>query len=384
VADQSDTGAHLDPDAGRDPGPSDGPAPLGWVPKVGVGAWSFVGFVAAAIIVVVALGAVSEIVLPLTFAAVLAVVFKPLVGTLVRHRFRPPLAAGLVVLGLLALMALVVVATVRGVTEQTDQIGASVDAALDKLTDQTDAVGVDQAALDQARAAAQEATPTVTGGVLTKVVSGIDTLVGVASGLILGALIMYYLLKDGTRLRRSLVAQVDPRLAGEVDGFIGDAIRILRDYGRGRTVMSVIVSVVIGLAALLLGLPLVFTIMVVNFIGGYIPYIGAFLGGGLAVIIALGNGGLGTAAVMLVVVLAANLLLENFVEPKVMGRTLDIHPLVVLVVTALGGLLGGIVGLILAVPTTVIAANAITRLRSRGTLARVAERAQPTVQRILD
>jgi predicted PurR-regulated permease PerM len=105
--------------------------------------------------------------------------------------------------------------------------------------------------------------------------------------------------------------------------------------------MSAIVSVVIGLAALLLGLPLVFTTMVVNFIGGYIPYIGAFLGGGLAVIIALGNGGLGTAGVMLVVVLAANLLLENFVEPKVMGRTLDIHPLVVLVVTALGGLLGG-------------------------------------------
>ena len=86
---------------------------------------------------------------------------------------------------------------------------------------------------------------------------------------------------------------------------------------------------------------------------------------------------------MLVVVLAANLALENFVEPKVMGRTLDIHPLVVLVVTALGGLLGGIVGLILAVPATVIASNAIARLRSRGSLARVAERAEPTVQRIL-
>jgi len=56
-----------------------------------------VGFVAAAIIVVVALGAVSEIVLPLTFAAVLAIVFRPLVGILQRHRFRPTLAAGLVV-----------------------------------------------------------------------------------------------------------------------------------------------------------------------------------------------------------------------------------------------------------------------------------------------
>ena len=69
---------------------------------------------------------------------------------------------------------------------------------------------------------------------------------------------------------------------------------------------------------------------------------------------------------MLVVVLASNLLLENFVEPKVMGRSLDIHPLVVLVVTALGGLLGGIVGLILAVPVYVIARSAIVRLRSGG------------------
>jgi predicted PurR-regulated permease PerM len=87
---------------------------------------------------------------------------------------------------------------------------------------------------------------------------------------------------------------------------------------------------------------------------------------------------------MLLIVLAANLVLENFVEPKVMGRTLDIHPLVVLVVTALGGLLGGIVGLILAVPAWVIAGDAIKRLRSRGVVQRAARRAQPTVKALLD
>jgi hypothetical protein len=127
---------------------------------------------------------------------------------------------------------------------------------------------------------------------------------------------MYYLLKDGTSLRRRLVARIrDPGLRGDVDDFIGDTCRILRDYGRGRTIMSAIVAVVIGLAALLL----VFTIIVVNFVGGYIPYIGAFLGGGLAVIVALGDGGLAKAAVMLIVVLASNLVLENFVEPKVIA-----------------------------------------------------------------
>jgi predicted PurR-regulated permease PerM len=87
---------------------------------------------------------------------------------------------------------------------------------------------------------------------------------------------------------------------------------------------------------------------------------------------------------MLIVVLAANLVLENFIQPKVMSRTLAIHPLVVLIVTALGGLLGGMVGLILAVPAYVIASDAISRFRSRGLAEKVAGRAQPTVQRLLD
>ena len=117
-----------------------------------------------------------------------------------------------------------------------------------------------------------------------------------------------------------------------------------------------------------------------NFIGGYIPYIGAFLGGGLAVIVAYGEGGIGLAAVMLLIVLAANLLLENFVEPRVMGRTLDIHPLLVIIVTALGGFLFGIVGLLLAVPFTVIAGHGIGLLRSRGFFTIVADRAQPDRQ----
>ena len=367
----------------RDPEAAE-PAFLRRVPRIGIWAWSFVGFVAAAVIVVFALSAVSEIALPMTFAAVLAIIFKPLVGTLQRHNLKPSLAAGVIVLGLLALMAGVTVATVRGVTEQGDEISASADKALDKAADESDALGISEESLDKARKAIEDADPMITTGVLSGLVSGIGVLVAIAGGVILGSLIMFYLLKDGSRLRQAVVKQVDAALRGDVDDFIGDSCRTLRDYGQGRTIMSAIVAAVIGLAALLLGLPLVFTIIVVNFIGGYIPYIGAFLGGGLAVIIALGDGGLPEAVIMLVIVLAANLALENFVEPKVMGRTLDIHPLVVLIVTALGGLLGGIVGLILAVPAWVIASNAISRARSRGVFEQVAERAQPAMRQMLD
>jgi predicted PurR-regulated permease PerM len=355
--------------------------PLTAVPKVGTLAWTFIGVVIAAIIVVTGFSAVSEILLPLLFAAVLAVIFKPLAGMLERHNFKPSLAAGLIVLGLLVLMTVVLVGTVRGVVDQTDDIGASVDAA---ITNAADDLNLDPDSLNDAKAATQEAAPMIREGVVAALVSGVNSLLGLVSGLILGALIMYYLVKDGSALRRNVVAKIDPSIRGDVDDFIGDACRILRDYGRGRTAMSAIVAAVVGLASLLLGLPLVFTIFVVNFIGGYIPYIGAFLGGGLAVIVAWGDGGIGVAALMLVIVLASNLLLENFVEPKVMGRTLDIHPLVVLIVTALGGFLAGIVGLILAVPFTVIAGNAIGRLRSRGFFGAVADRAEPTVKAILD
>jgi putative heme transporter len=124
-----------------------------------------VGFVVAAIIVVVALAAVSEIVLPLTFAAVLAVIFKPLVGVLKRHGFKPSIAAGLVVLGLLALMTVVLVATVRGVTAQADEIGSSVDAAINKAVD---TLALDQGSLDEARAAVEELTPTIAQGFLAE------------------------------------------------------------------------------------------------------------------------------------------------------------------------------------------------------------------------
>ena len=365
----------------RDPTPGATALHPPWIPKVGIWAWSFIGVVAATVIIVIALGAVSEIALPLTFAAVLAVIFKPVAGRIERRGIPPTYTAGLVVLGLLTLMVVVIVATVRGVTDQLEQISAVTDAALAEVADQ---FAVDPASLNDARAATEAAAPVIGEGFVTHLVSGVGTLIGVASGLILGALIMYYLLKDGTALRRALVARIGPTIRDDVDGFIGDSCRVLRDYGRGRTVLSAIVSVIIGAAALLFGLPLVFTIMVVNFIGGYIPYIGAFIGGGLAVIVALGDGGLGQAAVMLLVVLASNLVLENFVEPTVMGNTLDLHPLVVLIVTALGGLLGGIVGLILAVPAFVIARDAIGRLRSGGVVDLVADRAQPTMQRLLE
>jgi putative heme transporter len=104
------------------------------------------------------------------------------------------------------------------------------------------------------------------------------------------------------------------------------------------------------------------TIAVVTFVGAYVPYVGAWVAGVFAVLIALGTTG---AAVMAVVALLANGELQQVIQPFVMGATLGLNPLVVLIVTIGGGALFGMVGLTLAAPLTSAAVHISDELRER-------------------
>ena len=122
------------------------------------------------------------------------------------------------------------------------------------------------------------------------------------------------------------------------------------------------------IGALILGVPLAGTIGVVTLITAYIPYIGAFVAGAFAVVIALGANGPTTALIMLVIVLLANGLLQNLVQPFAMGAALDLHPLAVLVLTIGAGCVFGMVGLVLAAPLTSAAVHIMRDLaRARAT-----------------
>ena len=84
----------------------------------------------------------------------------------------------------------------------------------------------------------------------------------------------------------------------------------------------------------------------------YVPFIGAFVSGAFAVMLALGSQGTSTALIMLVIVILANGLLQNIVQPIAFGATLDLNPLVVLIVTIGFGAIFGMIGMVLAAPLT--------------------------------
>ena len=139
----------------------------------------------------------------------------------------------------------------------------------------------------------------------------------------------------------------------------------LRSYFLGVTIIAAFNAVVIGGSALIIGVPLAGTIAVVTFVGAYVPFVGAWVAGGFAVLIALGTEGADAAAIMAVVALLANGALQQVIQPLVMGATLGLNPLVVLVVTIGAGALFGMVGLTLAAPLTSAAVHIANELRAR-------------------
>ena len=121
----------------------------------------------------------------------------------------------------------------------------------------------------------------------------------------------------------------------------------------------------------MIGVPLAGTIAVVTFVAAFVPFVGAWVAGGFAVLIALGTVGTDAAIVMAVVSLLANSVLQQMIQPLVMGATLGLNPLVVLVVTIGAGALFGMVGLTLAAPLTSAAVHISNELRERSELAAV-------------
>ena len=335
------------------------------VRRVGITAWTLIGVVLVLAIAVSAMAAVSELVLPLVFAVMVGAALYPLAVRLQRW-MKPAAAAAVVVLGSLAGVGLVAVLVVRNIVREADSLARQVDLAIGELGNDGEPIGLDQEALEQLADAIKAAAAFIGRGIVTLFVGGISAVTGFVAGIVLAVLIGYYVLKDGPIIKRWLVDQFPTQARPEVADFLGTGMRAVRSYWAGRTVLSFAVAVVITVVSLLMGLPLVGTIAVVNFLGGYVPYLGAFIGGGLATVLALAEGGLGSAVVMLVIVLTCNLLLENVLEPKVMSTRLSIHPLVVLLATTAGGIIGGMVGLILAVPVAVLVIDLVRRLRASG------------------
>ena len=334
--------------------------------------WLLLGFALLVVGFVWLLGATATIVGPVVAATIVATVTMPAVAWLGRHRIPRIGGAAIVLVALLALGVVVLLVVLGGIEAQSGEIAQNASAAADKLQSWAESLGVDQSAASSANSSASSDAPKAISTLVTGAISGIEGLASLLFGLSLAALSLFLLLKDGPSMRR----WVDDHLGVPqpvASTVTGDVIRSLRGYFRGVTIIATFNAVVVGIASLLLGVPLAGTIALVTFICAYVPYIGAFVAGTFAVLIALGAEGTTTAPIMLVVVLLANGLLQNIVQPFAMGSSLGLNPLLVLVVTIGAGCVLGMIGLVLAAPLTSAAVHIARDLgRARAALGALA------------
>jgi putative heme transporter len=238
---------------------------------------------------------------------------------------------------------------IGGITSQHAAISENASAGVTKLQSWAQSLGVDKSGTSSAGDQLKQDVPAMISTLTKGVISGIKGLASLVFTLSLALLSLFFLLKDGPSMRRWVDNHlgVPPTVAQTITGGV---LRSLRGYFLGVTIVAAFNGVVVTLGALILGVPLAGTIGVVTFVLAYIPFIGAFVAGAFAVIIALGASGTTTALIMLVIVILANGLLQNLVQPFAMGSALDLHPLVVLVATIAAGCIFGTIGLILAAP----------------------------------
>lgn len=346
-----------------------------WLRDLGVASWLLVGVAALLGGFVLLLGATSAITQPVLAGFVVACVASPIVSWLQRHRVPRAAGAALVLLGLVAIAVLMAVLVIGGITSQLDDISSTVDSASDKVESWLTDAGVDSSGASSAGATAKSDVSTTASTLIHGLLSGIKGIASLALGLSFAALSIFFLLKDGPSMRKSVNRHMGVEEAvGET--ITGNVIISLRRYFGGVTIVAAFNAVVVGIGAIALGVPLAGTIALVSFVTAYIPYIGAFVAGAFAVIIALGSEGTTDAIIMLVIVLLANGLLQNILQPIAFGATLGLNPLVVLIVTVGSGALFGMVGLVLAAPLTSAAVNISADLaRARAAVAAKAEAA---------
>ena len=185
----------------------------------------------------------------------------------------------------------------------------------------------------------------------------------IAAGTVLTLFVGFFLLKDGDRIWNWLTSLLSAESSDRVDRAGSAAWQVLVHYVRGTVLIAATHSLIIGLTLWILGVPLVIPLAAVVFLAAFVPLIGILFAGVLSILITLGTRGLVAAIILLVVFLVEDQLDGHLLQPQIVGRIIRLHPLAVILVLAVGGVLAGVPGAVVAVPTAAAIVRAWPELR---------------------
>ncbi|KIU02003.1 membrane protein [Frigoribacterium sp. MEB024] len=307
-------------------------------------------------VLIVAIGVIyvflslSLVTLPVLLALIFASAMLPVVAFLRRHKVPSVLATLIALFAVLIILGLVAWLIVWAVENQASSLVDSATSGFNKLQDwiTTLPFSISDQQIEDARNAAVDFVTSSQFG--SGALAGASAVGSFATGLVLMIVVLFFFLKDGPAIWEFLLRPFRGEHYARARRIGDKTVSTLGGYVRGTATVAAVDAVGIGIGLFALGVPLALPLAVVVFLTAFIPLVGATAAGILAALVALVANGPGTALAVVAVVVVVNQLEGNLLQPVLMGRTLQLHGLVILVALTAGTILGGVVGAVIAVP----------------------------------
>ncbi len=332
-----------------------------------VAAWSWRLLLTAAVIYLAFRVAdyLRLVVLPVIAALLLTALLEPAVSWLRRHEWPPLLATWCMILLALVVLAGAITLITNQIADQYQVLFHEVQRTTTQVQHSLagppfhlNTVRLQTLSKDLLNYLSQHKSA-VAGTVLT----GGKYVAEFLGGAVLTFFITFFLLKDGARIWAWLISGMRPDGRSRTDQAGNQAWRSLVYYMRGAIVVAAIHAVVLGVALWILGVPLLVPLVVLIFLAAFVPLIGILVAGGLAVVVTLVTKGWLAAVILLGVLVVENQIEDHLLQPLVVGRIIKLHPLAIILALAVGGLIAGIPGAIIAVPVAAVITYAWPALR---------------------
>jgi predicted PurR-regulated permease PerM len=328
--------------------------------------WRLLVIAGALVVLGYVLNALRVVVIPVAVALLLTALLGPVVDWLARHRIPRALATTVVLVGGLAviggLLAFVVQAFIAGLPDLSRQVVQGIEALRRWLQHPPfglPAINLQNPvnSLSQWLSRNREA---ITSGALSTAFTVGQYLTGAA----LALFTLIYFLYGGRSMWRFLLGAVPHPVRARVDAAGRRGFASLVGFIRATMLVAVVDAVAIGIGLKVVGAPLVVPLAALTFLAAFIPVIGAVVSGVIAVLVVLVAKGLVPALIVLGVVIGVQQLEGNVLQPLLMGRAVELNGLAVVLAVAVGSVLAGVPGALLAVPLLAVLNAGIRALLS--------------------
>jgi predicted PurR-regulated permease PerM len=314
--------------------------------------WRLIVVIAGFYVLLYAAAYIAVVVVPVIVALLLAALLQPGAAGLMKRGWPRSLAASAMLLVGLAVVAGIITLVIErfnaGFVDLADQVSEGIGQVQSFIVR---TFPITRGQLEDAVAQLQETLvanqETLASGALTTAA----TVGEVFTGIVLALFTLFFFLKDGRSIWLWLVGLFPADSRAYLDEAARRSWRTLISYVRATVVVALVDAIGIGVGLAVLGVPLVIPLAALVFLGAFIPIIGSFLAGSVAVLVALVSNGPITALIALAIVVAVMQLEGHVLQPLLLGRAVRVHPLAVVLAIAAGLLIGGIFGALVAVPT---------------------------------